>query len=178
MGVVAQPNPESFESIYNRLYIPVYKYFAKRLSDKAFCEDLTSEVFYSCYKNFDRYNPAKATIETWIYSIAANRLKNHYRDKKDALPIDEVGIARNLFANPDFEGAVYLTQMKTHLETVLKSLTERERRAIELRYYSELSSEEIAQKLGTTAGNVRVILTRTLKKIAISFEAKGIRWEL
>jgi RNA polymerase sigma factor (sigma-70 family) len=75
------------------------------------------------------------------------------------------------------DGAIFLTQMKTHLETALGLLTERERSIVKLRYFDDLTSEEIAVLTDITAGNVRVILTRALKKLAKYFENNGIRWE-
>jgi len=171
----SQDDIQSFELIYNKYYASVYRFFIKRLSSKEVCEDLTSEVFYSCLKNFDNYDPAKASIATWIFVVANNKLKNHYRDKKDLTPLEDTYNA--LFDNADMDEAMFLTQMKIHLDTALDSATERERSIIRLRYFTELSSEEIATKIGISAGNVRVILTRTIKKLAKYFEDNGIRWE-
>jgi len=166
---------DSFESIYNRYYLSVYRFFLKRQIARELCEDLTSDVFYSCLKSYDKYDSSKATVATWIYTIANNKLKNHYRDKKDFVPLEVAHDA--LHKSADMEGAVFLTQMKIHLDAALSTVSEREQSIIKLRYYSELNSSEIASELGITAGNVRVILTRALKKIANYFEDNEIRWE-
>jgi len=172
-----QAELESFEAIYNRFYVPVYKFFAKRLVSKELCEDLTNDVFYLCFKNYDKYDPSKASVTTWVYSIANNRIKNHYRDKKECILTDDVNTVVGMPDSTNMDGAIFLSQMKTRLSEALELLPDKERSVILLRYYSDLSSDEIAQKIGTTAGNVRVMLTRTLKKLANYFEENGIRWE-
>ena len=159
--------------------MPVYRYFMKRLASKELCEDLTSDVFYSCLKKYDSYDPAKATVATWIYSVANNKLKNYYRDRKEHISIDDEDVLITLPDNTDMEEAVFLTQMKDHLKKALESdsISEKERNIIKLKYFSELTSGEIAEQIGTTAGNVRVMLTRAMSKLANYFEENGIRWE-
>ncbi|MCL1918267.1 MAG: sigma-70 family RNA polymerase sigma factor [Peptococcaceae bacterium] len=178
-GGSTQEDLRSFEAIYNHFYVPVYRFFTKRLVSKELCEDLTNDVFYSCLKNYDRYDPAKATVATWVYSIANNRIKNYYRDKKDYILTDDTDVFMGLpnGIDTDMDGAVFLSQMKTHLTAALGSLTDKERSIVMLRYYSDLTSDEIACKTGTTSGNVRVILTRTLRKLENYFKENGIRWE-
>ena len=168
---------EAFESIYNRYYISVYRFFIKRLSVRELCEDLTSEVFYSCLKNYERYDPDKASVATWIFTVANNKLKNHYRDRKETTSIDDMQIHGLLLDKTDMDGAVYLTQMREHLDAALETVSERERSIIKLKYYSNLTSDQIAEQMGITSVNVRVILTRALKKLAKHFEENGIKWE-
>jgi len=168
---------EEFETIYNRYYLPVYRFFFKRLANKEVCEDLTSDVFYSCLKKYDSYDPSKAAVATWIYSVANNKLKNHYRDRKEHTSIDETDSPIDLPDNTDMDGAVFIMQMKEHLASALKSVPELESEIIKLRYFSGLSSDEIAVQVGKSAGNVRVILSRTVKKLADYFEEHGISWE-
>lgn len=169
---------ESFETVYNRFYSSVFLFFVKRLGSKEACEDLTSDVFYSCYKNFDKYDPAKASLSTWIFVIANNKLRNYYRDKKESVSTTgDISILDVLYDKPDMDGAIYLMQMKKYLDAALESITDRERSVIELRFLSELTSNKIAEEVGTTANNARVILTRALKKLAKYFEENGIRWD-
>ena len=121
MEDVPRENYESFEMIYNKYYIPVYSFFRKRLSSKEICEDLTSEVFYSCLKSFDKYDPAKSTVATWIYVVANNKLKNYYRDRKDILTIDDTYAYDPLPDDTDMDGAIFLAQMREYLNAALRT---------------------------------------------------------
>jgi len=169
-------NLEEFEEVYNRYYLPVYRYFFKRLSNKELCEDLTSDVFYSCLKKYDTYDSSKASVATWIYSVAGNKLKNFYRDKKEHVSIDDSNSFIDLPDNTDMDGAVFLTQMKEHLTAALETVSELEATIVKLSYFSGMNSDEIALSVGKSAGNVRVILSRTVKKLAVYFEDNGITW--
>lgn len=165
-----------FEDVYNSYYIPVYRYFMKRLGNKESCEDLTGDVFYSCLKSYGSYDPSKSKISTWIYTIASNKLKNYYRDKKEHVSIDGTEAISALPDGTDMDKAVYITQMKEHLTAAFCVLSERERTVVKLKYFSGLTSEEAALQAGTTSGNIRVILTRALKKLAVYFDDNGIEW--
>ena len=177
MGDTDNRTIEEFEAVYNRFYIPVYRFFLKRLANKEVCEDLTSDVFYSCLKKYDTYDPSKAAISTWIYTVANNKLKNYYRDRKENISIDDTENFRELPDTTDMDGAVYLTQMKEHLSSALETVSDLESEIVKLRYFSGLNSDEIATRTGKSAGNVRVILSRTVKKLAEYFAEKGIAFE-
>ena len=47
------------------------------------------DVFTACYKNYSNYDPQKASLGTWVYTVANNRLKNYYRDRKELAQLDE-----------------------------------------------------------------------------------------
>ena len=177
MDNITQKDIDSFETIYNRFYTPVYRFLLKRLPNKELSEDLTSEVFYTCLKNFSKYDPSKAAIATWIYTIAKNKLKNYFRDRKEVFSIEYKDFSNAFSYEADMDEAIFLTQMNTHLIASFETVSERERKIIELRYLSGFTSDEIAKEVGTSAGNVRVILTRTLKKLNKYFEDNRIRWD-
>jgi RNA polymerase sigma-70 factor (ECF subfamily) len=59
-----------FESVYIDHYRSVYGFIFRRLRHKESTEDLTGDIFYSCYKNYNSYDPAKASLKTWIFTSA------------------------------------------------------------------------------------------------------------
>ncbi|MDR1766243.1 MAG: sigma-70 family RNA polymerase sigma factor [Lachnospiraceae bacterium] len=176
---------ESFEDVYNRYYQPVYRLIFQRVGSREQAQDLASDVFYACYKHFDRFDPAKASMSTWIYTIANNKLKNYYRTRSGAggkvISLYEESMEqappRELTFEEDMDGAIYLEEMRRYVKQALEALPERERKIVVERYFEELSSWEIAKNSELTPGNVRVILTRALKKMAVYFERNGIAWE-
>ena len=68
---------QAFEPVYYEYYPKIFRYIHKRLSSYHEAEDLTQEILIACYRNFDRYDPKKASLATWIYVIAHNRLRNY-----------------------------------------------------------------------------------------------------
>ncbi len=83
-----------FEQLFERYYRPVNYYFARRGCSQQDCQDLTQETFLGVYKGMDRYRQ-DATIETWLFMIAANIWRNWLRNrsaqKRDApeVPLEQ-----------------------------------------------------------------------------------------
>ncbi len=65
-----------FQEIYEDYYSKILSYIGARVNDSCVAEDLTSDVFFKCYKNIERYDPSKAAISTWIFTITNNKYQS------------------------------------------------------------------------------------------------------
>lgn len=163
---VSQKPP--FESVYEEYYQAIVRYLFKHTGNRQDAEDLAAESFLYCYQNYDRYDPSKSAISTWLYLVAGSRLKNHYRDKKEHIEISE--LEERLFTEEsDMERAVYLEELRRVLAKKLKQLPERQQKVVVMRFFQEKEFDEIAAVLDTSPGNVRVILSRALDKLEKDF---------
>lgn len=164
-----------FEQVYERYYFDVFRFVSKRLENREEAEDLTSEVFLYCYKNYDRYDPAKSAVSTWLFLVAKSMLKTHYRDRKQHLDISD--FEDWLLADDyDMSRAVYLEQLRDFLAEQIKLLPEKYQQAIVMRFFQEKEFEEIALALDTTQGNVRVILSRAVAKLKLALGNSECDW--
>lgn len=154
----------TYDEVYKKYYSQILAYFKKHISSEADAEDLTSEVFMYCYRNFDKYDSKKASVSTWIYLVAKSRFCNYLRDRKVNDNIDDYD---NLVGGSadDMDKALYLEETRKQLDSALKALTERQRTIVVLRYFQDKSAEEIAKVLGTNANNVRVQLHKALESM-------------
>ena len=66
----------SFAVVYDAYYDRIYKYVFMLLMNEADAEDVTSQTFLSAFMSFDRYDPEKASLRTWLTRIAHNRAVN------------------------------------------------------------------------------------------------------
>ena len=155
-----------FQEIYEDYYSKILSYIGAKVNDSCVAEDLTSDVFFKCYKNIDRYDPSKAAISTWIFTITNNTLKNYYRDRKQTASLDNME-GFEIPYEDDFDQAMRLEEIRQYLDEALSQLDETKRRILLMRYYDEMPTKDIAEELGMTPGNVRVILTRTLHRLQI-----------
>ena len=155
-----------FQQIYEDYYTKVLSYIKSRVGDIDTAEDLTSDVFFRCYKNIDRYDPSKAAVSTWVFTITNNRLKNYYRDKKPSVSIDEME-GFDIPTEDDFDHAMRLEEITRYLDQALGQLDDTKRQILLMRYYDDMKTKDIADALGLSDANVRVILTRTLNKLRI-----------
>ena len=170
-----EKNFEYFEIVYREYYPRIISYIYSKIKDRSVSEDLTSEVFYRCYKNYETYDSQRASISTWLFVITKNLLKNYYRDRRCDMHIEEME-SFELIEYVDFDEAIYLEEINSIIEQGLMTLNQMQRDAVVMKYYQELTTREIASALKTTEGNVRVILSRALKKLRVSIE-ESEEWE-
>ena len=154
-----------FERLYNKYYTPMLRYILKRVSSIPQAEDLTMEIFAACWEKYDTFDPERASFATWLYTAANNRLKNFYRDRKNTEEIDETS-AVDLGFEDEIIRAEYLTSMRAQLAEALSKLNDTQRRIVIMKYFRNMNSNDIGSELGLSPVNVRVQLSRTMKKLA------------
>ncbi len=165
---------EEFESVYNQYYGKVLNYIYGKISIHHDAEDMAQEIMFSCYKNWDSYDSSKASVSTWIYVAANNRLKNYYRDRKLLDSLDDEDKPFEIASGEMLlEDVVLLEEMKEILLSSFSILSERELDIVKKKYYEHKSSKEIAEELQITPVNARVILKRSVNKICNYFKQKG-----
>ncbi len=172
----SQSNTISFEEFYEKYSSEILFYLIKKTGNKEAAEDLASEAFLYCYEHFDSYDPNKSAISTWLYLVVNSRLKNYYRNQKETVDLSE--LEEFLFDDqPDLNKAVYLEEMRNTLAVAIKSLSEMQQKVIIMRFFGHREFDEIAQELGTSSGNVRVIQTRALSKLCKECQTLGLSVE-
>ena len=159
--VVQKPD---FEEVYKTYYCSVLSYLRRKITNVQDAEDLTSEAFIYCYHHYGEYDPEKSAVSTWVYLVVNSRLKNYYRDKRE---YTDIGALENVLSDDstNLERGVYLEQLRRTLADAIGKLPERQQQIVVLSYFKQKSSNEIAEMLGMTPGNVRVQLSRALDKM-------------
>lgn len=165
----------AFERFYEDNYFRLVRYLCGKTGNFQDAEDIAGDVFVYCYQNYDSFDPEKGSLNTWLYLIANSRLKNHFRGKRPQSDFSE--FEEWLFSEePDMDRTVYLEQLRAFVAEQLDKLPERQRQAVVLRYFQEMSFEDIAERLGTTPGNVRTMLSRTLARLEECLAAAKYDW--
>ncbi|NMA07195.1 MAG: sigma-70 family RNA polymerase sigma factor [Ruminococcaceae bacterium] len=169
-----------FSEVYRTYHPVIFQYVHKRLSSLHDAQDLTSEIFETACRYYPGYDRAKSSVATWLYVIANSRLKNHYRKSRMVFAdIDELEAVLRSAENisESMESAEALQQMRDVLADSLEKLSERSRRAVVMKYFLNCSTEEIAEALDTTDGNIRVILSRALRQMRNDIALTNTNWE-
>jgi RNA polymerase sigma-70 factor (ECF subfamily) len=158
-----------FATVYDDEVWNVYGFFAYRLRSVADAEDLTQRTFERALRAWGRFDPERASVRTWLLSIARNLLIDHYRadvwGRQQA--IDEVpeGQLGSELAEPRLG-------MEPDLAASLATLTPRDREIIALRFGGDLAGTEIAEITGLTLANVQQILSRSLRRLREQMQAR------
>ena len=72
----------AFELFYRQYLQQVRRYLSGKMGNVQDVEDLTSEIFEYCYRQFRTFDPQKASIRTWLYVIVNSRYKNYLRSRR------------------------------------------------------------------------------------------------
>jgi RNA polymerase sigma-70 factor (ECF subfamily) len=166
-------NQQAYAELLRLYRNPIYYMLLKMMNNPNDAEDLTMEAFGKAFKNLDKYSPEFA-FSTWLFKIAANNCIDFLR-KKNSMPacIDQDLFAMEVNLN-DINGGMPATpedhiiekQKIVMLRNAVDQLRPKYKELVELRYFKELSYEEISQLLGISLGNVKVQLFRAKEMLA------------
>ena len=141
----------SIEQIYTDYSGKVMAYIRARIRSKADAEDLQSEVFEKIMRKIDEFNPEKASLNTWIFTITRNTVIDHYRRSRPGEELDE-----NLSDGVELDESLLNNETLSELAAALRKLPEQMRDIIVLRYYDGKPLTEIAQLMGLSYGAVKL----------------------
>jgi len=119
-------------------------------------QDITQEAFIHVIKALRAFDPRKGTFETWLYAIAVNLARDHLRRQKRLFSswhlLEESVVCPGSRDEPEH---VSLENERQHaIWQAVNELEEKQRLAVILRYYLDLSCAEIAQILRCPEGTV------------------------
>ena len=163
-----QGDEGAFAKLMERYKKPVYHMILKMVRNVDDAEDLTIEAFAKAFKNLNRFKK-DYTFSTWLFRIATNNAIDFIRKKKlDTYSLntsftDESGDSVNIDVEdrnltPDEE--TIKTQKIELVRMFVTKLPAKYQRLVRLRYFDELSYEEIAKELDAPLGTVKAQLHR------------------
>ncbi len=178
--------------IYHRYQKGLVFYFLKSIgigANELDAQDMMVSTMEKTFSRIKQYHPSKGAFSTWVYSIAKNTLIDHKRASRsvDVFSIDAVNDQRGLnerFANQDSAPEFYLTcpniipsdnvqRQQSHqiVRQVVEAIKNRvQREVIKLRFFDELSYEEIAEKTSLPLNTVKIHILRGKEKIKEKLE--------
>ena len=159
---------KAFARLLSRYKDTIYFMLLKMLNNRSDAEDLTIEAFGKAFKNLDQYSPEYA-FSTWLFKIAANNCIDFMRRNRRINYVtvdnnDEAGYNNYPSNIPSLnlspEDRVIEKQKIVLMHEVVEKLKPHYRLMVELRYFKELTYEEIASKLDLPLGTVKAQLFR------------------
>jgi len=155
---------EAFGGLYERNISAIYRYIAYRVNDTHDAHDMANEVFLKAWEALPGYRVGKTPFVGWLYRIAHNLVIDHYRSAQELESLDDRDIWDDDRPTPEWQ-VVQQSEVE-RLTRAIRLLPHNQQQVVILRYVEELSSGEVADILGRSAGSVRVMLHRALKSLA------------
>jgi RNA polymerase sigma-70 factor, ECF subfamily len=172
--VRARTDRIAFGLLYDRYYPQVARYCLRRLFDRALAEDVTSEVFLQVASHLGGFwGRCETDFRRWLFRIATNAVNAHLRQTRRRREIRDAAarsgqLDRNVPAHPAVAEHDALDWPVVY--DALLELDERLQTIVMLRFFADLSHEEIAVVVDSTAGAVRTALSRTLARLRERFD--------
>jgi len=149
-------------ALYDGCYDRIYAYCVHRLFCRTAAEDVTSQIFLNAAKGFDAVSGQEfETHVRWLYGIATNQcnsyIRRHLRRRKifEKFQAEQSHHQKDMDLPPDW----------TDVYAALSQLKETEQTVITLRFFEDMSHDQIAAIIKKRQNSVRVILHRALKKL-------------
>jgi RNA polymerase sigma-70 factor (ECF subfamily) len=164
---LATGNQKAYAMLMDRYRDSIYFMLLKMVKNKEDADDLTIEAFGKAFKRLHQYSPQFA-FSTWLFKIATNNSIDFLRKKKtNTFSIDKgiEGEEGEYQIDVKSDGLTpeekFLKKEKIKMmRIVVEKLKPRYRQLIELRYFEELSYDEIAKRLEMPIGTVKAQLFR------------------
>ena len=80
-------DPQDFEAAFREHFPPVYRFISRRVGP-AIAEDLAAETFATAYRRQACFEPGRGSLRSWLYGIAANLVRGHWRAEQHLLALD------------------------------------------------------------------------------------------
>jgi RNA polymerase sigma factor (sigma-70 family) len=166
---VQDKDQQAYATLMKRYKKAVYFMILKMIRDADDAEDLTMEAFAKAFKNLERFKK-DYTFSTWLFRIATNNTIDFIRKKRlktmslNNTLSDDSGNSVTIDIEDDDNNPqdVYIrTQRIEMVRIFVDKLPAKYRKLVQLRYFDELSYEEIAQELQKPLGTVKAQLHRS-----------------
>jgi RNA polymerase sigma-70 factor (ECF subfamily) len=166
---------EAWGEIYREMGPAIFRFCRRALPTREDAEDATMEIFSKLWEGKLSQYDATRSFSAWLYRVAANHCwdilrRRKIRQDKETEDVDDVPLE-----HPDPNQLDRLIEQKSSEEVrrALDKLGARARMALVLRYYSDMSYDEIADALGVRRAFVGVVLLRARHELRQALEGKS-----
>jgi RNA polymerase sigma-70 factor (ECF subfamily) len=160
---LAKIDPQFFKPIYQKYYRKVYSYIHKYFKEENISKDLTQQVFLKVMQKIDLYEDRGFSFSSWLYQIAYNEIHSVFRKSSNNEELLLSSIEHLSFEN-DTSEEDNADRFKK-LKNALSRIKPKDLMIIEMRYFDELSFNEIGKYLGVSEGTAKVRCFRAVEKL-------------
>lgn len=169
MALVQAGNEDAFRDLVSHHSVPLIRYCTKFIGDARASEDIAQDIFVQLWLNKSRYRP-QSKFRVYLFTLARNRCRNRHRDEK-VVVVDPVDLARSPGSTVENQlDGLMNSETSQRVQTALRSLPDKLREALLLRFDQGLSYSEIGQILGKPEATARTRVFHGIRKIRAKLE--------
>lgn len=152
----------AFAELFQHFAPRVKAFLIKSGSEAALAEECTQEVMATVWHKSHLFDPGRASVATWVFTIARNKRIDALRKDRRPEPED---LTWGPEAEPDQADVVALQQECAQLRTAIRDLPDPQRELIEKAYFGDLSHREIAAETGLPLGTIKSRIRLALERL-------------
>ena len=162
---VVRKDESALSALYDRYSGLVYSEAKRILRDTGAAEEILQDLFHQVWRTAERFDRARGSLAGWLLVAARNRAISKLRRKTGKTEeLNENGVSLGI----DLESAAAQNLLLDKVRSVMASLPEAQRQAVEFAYFEGMSHTEIAEKTGQPLGTVKTRIRsamETLKQV-------------
>jgi RNA polymerase sigma-70 factor, ECF subfamily len=165
---------EAWGELYREYAPAIFRFCRRALPTREDAEDATMEVFMKLRSKLNQYD-ATRSFSAWLYRVAANHCWDQLRRRKIRQDKETEDVENLPLEHPDPNQLDKLIEQRSSEEVrkALGKLGARARMALVMRYYSDMSYDEIADELGVRRAFVGVVLLRARHELRQTLEGSS-----
>ena len=156
----------AFAALFRHFAPRLKSYLMKSGANATKAEDCVQDVMATVWHKAAQFDPERAAVSTWVYTIARNRmidmLRRERRPEPEAMPWNED-------AEPDQADVYAAAEDSRILSAALAELPEKQRHLIQRAFYGDLSHSEIALETGLPLGTIKSRIRLALDRLRAKF---------
>jgi RNA polymerase sigma-70 factor (ECF subfamily) len=166
-----QGDKQAFSQLVQAYQRPVFNLTYRMLGNSEEAEDAAQETFLRAYSRLAQYDP-QMKFSTWVFSIANHHCIDRLRKRRAThISIDDNPVLENLQEDlPQPEHRALDQEQSVELHSLINLLDPDYRTPLVLRYWEEMSYEEIAESMGVTVPAIKSRLFRARQQLMALYE--------
>lgn len=165
---------DGFGEKYRQYFPRLFAYIYARVGNVHLTEDLVADTFEKAYTKSSSLRSQDA-FSTWLFTIARNAIVSHGRKFSRETIVDPEVMRDISPASASVESQVLIQEELGTVARFVREFPQREQDIISLKFDAELTNHQIAEVMGLSEPNVRVIIFRTLRKLREMLSAEQRR---
>ncbi len=165
---------ESFDALVAAHHGEIYRYLLRATSRASDADDLSQETFLRAFRAYGSL-PSDANARAWLFTIATNLCRNHFRsEKRRRLAYAGVGAEGGGSGDPGPEGETLFHEARSRMEAVIARLPAKQRLAFTLRKLHDLDYGAIGRMLHCSPESARAHVFQAFRKLRGLLEGADI----
>jgi RNA polymerase sigma-70 factor (ECF subfamily) len=171
---MAEGDEQALGTFYDRWNAMVHAVVLRILRQRDDVEDVVEEVFWQAWRQSNRFEAARGSVQTWLLTIARSRALDKVRALKrlreEPLEVESGDLVVQVASEGDASMGAESAERRAIVLAALSELPAEQREALELGYYSGLSQSEIAERTGQPLGTIKTRMRLAMQKLKVRLQ--------